>query len=195
MLVAGLDEVGWGPLAGPVVSVVYVIDEKSQSFMPSGVTDSKQVSKKAMESLFLPLVCCAVDIGMGVCSAKEIDTMTPKIALQECYRRALKELHRRPDMLYVDGTNKIEAWDWLQIVEPKADAKYKCVSAASIVAKVYRDRLMTELAKKFPAYGWERNFGYCSAEHEEAIEKHGLLMDPKDESRYLHRRSYCRRFL
>jgi ribonuclease HII len=194
MLVAGIDEVGWGPLAGPVVAVVYVMDDHTKGVFPAGVTDSKKLSPVARAGMYLPLLAAARDVGLGACSAKEIDELTPKVALQECYRRALAELKCRPDILYVDGTNEVDAWDWLQKVEPKADLKYKPVSAASIIAKHFRDQVMWEYHQKFPVYGWNRNSGYGTFDHEEAIKKYGLLFGPDDAS-YLHRRSYCKKFL
>jgi ribonuclease HII len=195
MLTAGLDEVGWGSLAGPIISVVFVTDSTKNTPLPSGVNDSKQLSEAKRYALFKPLVFAAYDVGLGYATAREVDTLKPMNALQLSYQRALEDLHCVPDLLIMDGTNKVQSWRGKQIVEPKADAKYIQVSAASIVAKVFRDELMAEYAQKFPFYGWEHNSGYYNVDHTEGILKYGLLLDPADESRYLHRKSYCKRFL
>jgi ribonuclease HII len=192
MLTAGVDEVGFGCLAGPVVSVAYVVGIKELALLPQNVTDSKKLTPVARSKLYIPLVTAARDIGLGHASPEEIDSLGPVRALQLCYQRALEELHCVPDKLIMDGTNRIECWRGEQIVEPKADFKYKVVSAASIVAKVFRDKLMVELASQFPGYGFENHKGYGTAEHERAIYDRGLLLDGEQ---YVHRRSYCKKFL
>jgi ribonuclease HII len=199
-LVAGLDEVGWGAGAGPIVSVVVVTRAKDLMFLPKGVTDSKKLSEIRRRSLLLPLLEAAYDKGLGAVEAWEIDKLGPKWALQESYKRALGELHCVPDMLIVDGTewgNRVNSWAGKQIIEPKADLNHVQVSMASIIAKVMRDQAMVEkaaLMRKLgrPDYDWAVNKGYLTKTHTDAIEKHGLLMGP---TIYEHRRSYCSKFL
>lgn len=140
-----------------------------------------------MESLYLPICQCAADIGIGHATVEEINNYNPYDALQLSYKRALEDLtSAKPQLLLVDGKNAVAYWKGKQKMEPKADIKYAQVSAASIVAKVFRDRLMAELAKDHPQYGWEVNAGYGTAAHENAIEQFGLTK--------LHRLKYCRKF-
>jgi ribonuclease HII len=200
-LIGGLDEVGWGSPAGPIVSVVVVMTEKDKLFLPKGVTDSKKLSEKRRDAFYLQLCAAATDVGMGCVEPWEIDSMGPKFALQESYTRALAELRHKPDLLITDGTdwtNKVRSWGGPQKVEPKADLNYVEVSAASIIAKVWRDLLMTlrdaELRKKGLDYNWRKNKGYLTPDHIQAIEKHGLLFGPEPEF-YQHRRSYCANLL
>ena len=202
MLVAGLDEVGWGSAAGPLVSVVVVMKDADYLLIPKGVTDSKKLTHLRREAFFLQLCAAVTDKGIGVLEPEEIDRMTPKWALQESYKRALDELHVKPDKLIVDGTewtNMVRCWKGPQIVVPKADLHHKEVSIASIIAKVIRDRAMMELAARFkqkglPDYGWAKNFGYLTPDHIRAIEKNGLLYGP-DPELYQHRRSYTSNLL
>jgi ribonuclease HII len=144
--------------------------------------------------LFHPICRAVYDVGFGHAWPWEIDQYGPGEALQLSYRRALEELHpsRQPTLLYVDGSNHIAAWKGRQIVEPKADAKYKEVSAASIVAKVFRDTIMVNYAKTFRQYGWDQNKGYGTADHTEAIKRFGLLVDNTRREVYLHRQRFCR---
>lgn len=186
-LIGGLDEVGWGSLAGPIISVVAVFDDSDLLLLPPGIKDSKQLTKKKMESLYLPICHCAADIGIGYATADEINNYNPYDALQLSYKRAVDDLTKaKPSYLIVDGQNAVGAWKGKQRPEPKADIKYVQVSAASIVAKVYRDRLMTELAKVHPQYGWEVNAGYGTEQHQLALVQFGMTKQ--------HRVRYCRKF-
>ena len=188
-LVGGIDEVGWGAIAGPIVSVVAVFDEKDLALLPPGVKDSKQCSKALIESLYLPICAAAHDIGIGHAWPEEIDSMGAARALQLSYKRALDELDFKPTLLLVDGNKGIPYWKGSQLCKPKADAVFKHVSAASIVAKYFRDSIMREYHKDYPHYGWDHNAGYGAPDHQEAIKKHGLLCVPGN---YYHRRSYCK---
>lgn len=199
MLTGGLDEVGWGAGAGPIVSVVVLTRPQDLTFLPKGVTDSKKLSEKRREMFFNQLLESVTDIGIGSCDAWEIDAMSPGRALQETYRRALLELRYVPNVLIVDGSHKVDAFVGQQIVEPKADYNHKQVSAASIIAKVIRDRVMSERAKLFrdrglSDYGWGENKGYLTSDHIDHIKKHGLLYGP-DPFFYQHRRSYTKNLL
>lgn len=195
MLVAGLDEVGWGSAAGPIVSVVVVMQEADHLLLPKGVTDSKKLTALRREAFFKQLVAAVTDKGVGAVFPEEIDAMSPKWALQESYTRALAELRVKPDKLIVDGTewtNRVKSWTGPQEIVPKADALYKEVSVASIIAKVIRDRAMDELAAEFRKrgldYNWQKNKGYLTADHLRGIERYGLLYGPGD--LYQHRRTY-----
>ena len=171
--------------------------ESDKVFLPKKLTDSKKMTPKSREAAY-PMICAAAtDIGLGSVDVMEIDSMSPKWALQECYRRALAELRTVPDLLITDGTewtNKVKAWTGQQKVEPKADFNYLEVAAASIVAKVVRDAVMNERAaafrKKGLDYNWQKNKGYMTPDHIAALKKHGLLFGPEP-AMYQHRRSYC----
>jgi ribonuclease HII len=190
--IAGLDEVGWGALAGPIISVVAVFRDKDLNLIPPGVRDSKKLSRNKINELYVPLTFSAYDIGIGYAWPEEIDTIKPGPALQLSYKRALDDLTHKPDLLIMDGQNKVQAWKGKQICEPKADDKYKQVGAASIIAKHYRDRIMMEYSHLYPSYGWDHNAGYSSDDHVYAIKTYGLLITP---GKYYHRRLYCRKFL
>jgi ribonuclease HII len=202
LLTGGLDEVGWGSLAGPIVSVVAVMTKKDLLLLPKGVTDSKKLSPLRRESFFLQLCAAVTDVGLGAVEPWEIDKMGPKFALQESYNRALAELHHAPDLLIVDGsewTNRVKGWAGKQEVVPKADFKFKEVSIASIIAKVVRDRVMVERAARlkklgFPDYNWAENKGYGTPDHFAAIQNHGLLFGPEHDG-YQHRKSYCKNLM
>jgi ribonuclease HII len=145
--------------------------------------------------LFDPIIQAAYDIGIGHAWPWEIDTYGPFQALQLSYRRALEEIHQQkhPDLLIVDGKNRVYDWQGEQKVEPKADVRYREVSAASIVAKVFRDRIMVDYAKRFPGYAWEENKGYGTPSHLDGIKKLGLLVDMNNKALYLHRRKFCQK--
>lgn len=195
MNIGGLDEVGWGALAGPLISVVAVFREEDIAGLPNTVRDSKLVTEKRRSMLYLDLCRWALDVGIGHAWPHEIDTLGPLGALQKSYERAIEDLKHKPDILYVDGseyTNRVRSWSGHQIIEAKADTKYRQVSAASIIAKVFRDTIMIEMSRLHPQYGWENNKGYGSQDHQAAIKKHGLLLDG---TAYLHRKRYCQKFL
>jgi ribonuclease HII len=194
-LVGGLDEVGYGSWAGPIISVVAVFRNEDLPKIPAGVTDSKKTSELQRRTLYLPLCQLAYDVGIGHAWPWEIDSMGVSPALQLCYRRALTDLRCEPEMLLVDGSNRVQAWRGHQLVEPKADFKYQQVSAASMIAKHFRDTIMIDYAKTFPQYDFANNKGYGSASHEQAIFRHGLLIDETNHARYLHRRIYTRKVM
>jgi ribonuclease HII len=196
MLIGGLDEVGYGALAGPYISAVAVFDETALALIPPGVTDSKKLDDDRRRRLYLPLCSAAVDVGIGHAWPWEIDTLGAQPALQLSYKRALEELHVKIDTLIVDGSNPVRAFKSnRQVVQPKADFKYKEVGAASIIAKHFRDEIMRSYAKIWPQYNWEVNKGYGTKDHEDAIHKYGLLIDDNNHSLYLHRRLYTRKIL
>lgn len=196
-LTGGLDEVGWGSPAGPIISAVVVLKPSDYALLPSGITDSKKMTEKKRDAIFLQLLAAVTDKGIGTVEPWEIDEMSPRRALQESYRRAIAELKTKPDILIVDGTdgtNRVDSYIGEQLVEPKADFNHKPVAIASIIAKVVRDTVMRErhavLKKMGLDYNWAKNKGYLTADHKAAIEKHGLLFGPS-RVLYQHRRSYC----
>lgn len=191
-LIGGLDEVGFGAWAGPIISVVAVFDADALRKLPAGVTDSKKTTEKQRSMLYLPIIDAAIDVGIGHVWPYEIDSVGVSDALQVCYARALHDLMSQPPTLIVDGNKSVWRYGGKQIVEPKADLNHPQVSAASMIAKHFRDRIMIDYAKLFPVYGWEKNKGYGSHDHEEAIRKHGILTT---EPHYLHRQLYCRKVL
>jgi ribonuclease HII len=194
-LTGGLDEVGYGAWAGPIISVVAVFDGKTRGLLPSGVTDSKKVTEKRRAAAFPLLIRACKDVGVGHAWPWEIDHMGVPWALQVSYERALNELSHYPTKLIVDGTNRVKVFSGEQVVEPKADLNHLEVSVASMIAKHMRDQMMIDYAKKWPQYHWEGNKGYGSHDHEEAIKMYGLVIDMGDKTNYLHRRLYCRKVL
>lgn len=195
-LIGGLDEVGYGAWAGPVISVVAVFSTEGLSKLPAGVTDSKKTTEKQRAMLYLPILAAAQDVGVGHAWPFEIDSLGVSQALQLCYARALFDLKEQPRTLIVDGSNDVWRYGGKQIVEPKADLNHPQVSAASMIAKYLRDTMMVDYAKTYPGYGFEKHKGYGSHQHEEAIKKLGILVnDNNDNNRYLHRKLYCRKVL
>jgi len=168
--VAGVDEAGRGPLAGPVVAAAVVLAE---GVHVDGADDSKQLSADTREELFDAIVTSAVAVGVGAASVREIDRRNILRATTVAMQRALDRLDSSPDHIVVDGLpvkylgHKHEA-----VVD--GDALIHSIGCASIVAKVVRDRLMRRLAPRYPGYGWERNAGYGTAQHRAAIEELGL---------------------
>ncbi len=177
-LIAGLDEAGKGAWAGPVVSAAVVLPEETN--LP-GLNDSKLLSKEKREKLFTLIQEQAISFGVGIKDAYTVDEIGLAEAHRQSMREAISQLKKKPDLLLVDGTgiNKlgIEA-----ICVVKGDQKSRCIAAASILAKVTRDRLMEEYNEAHPDYGFDQHKGYGTKLHEQALVKHG----PCD----LHRLSY-----
>ncbi len=175
-IVAGVDEVGRGAIAGPVTIGVVAIDA-SVGEIPSGLRDSKLMTPKRREAM-VPL---AKEWGLawatGSATAQEIDKIGIVSALGLAASRALKKLGVTPDVLILDGNSSflVEEDNGPRVVTRiKADQDCACVSAASVIAKVERDALMTELHQQFPHYGWDGNKGYGAKVHTDAIKTHGL---------------------
>lgn len=195
-VLAGMDEVGRGALAGPVTVGVVLIDETSRS-APAGVRDSKLLTPAARAAMVPRIQRWCLGYAVGHASAEEIDRIGIIAALRLAGTRALAEVGIRPDLVILDGNH-----DWL--TEPdevglfafagdepatppvttmiKADLLCSSVAAASVLAKVARDSLMTEAAREHPAYRWEENKGYAAPEHVAALESCGPCV--------LHRRSW-----
>lgn len=166
--VAGIDEVGRGPIAGPVVAAVVVLDLNN---VPVGLGDSKALSAKRRETLFEEILKTS-HVAIAQISHGEIDRINIRQATLSAMAKAFMALPLRPDIALVDG-NDPPALPCKVISIIKGDATIASIAAASIVAKVARDRMMARMGTAFPAYGFERNAGYGTAEHLIALEKHG----------------------
>ncbi|MEF3244672.1 MAG: ribonuclease HII [Caldisericaceae bacterium] len=177
ILKVGVDEVGRGPLAGPVVSAAVAITTKIE-----GIKDSKKLSPKKRLSLFYEIINKAVSVGVGVATVEEIDKLNILNATLLSMKRALesfeislknKESGSYSIFVLVDGNKKINDIPFKQKTVVSGDSFIYEISCASIVAKVYRDWIMDSLADVFPHYGFEKNKGYGTKEHFKAIETHG----------------------
>jgi ribonuclease HII len=175
---AGVDEAGCAPLAGPVVAAAVVLD---RVHFPRGIDDSKVVPAKVREAICARLYKVA-KVGVGIASVEEIDRLNIYWARMLAMMRAVDALGFDPAMVLVDG-NRCPKWERPSLAIVAGDAKCRSIAAASIVAKVTRDRIMAEHARDYPGYGWERNKGYGTPEHHEGLERHGLTP--------LHRRSFA----
>jgi ribonuclease HII len=175
--IAGLDEVGRGPLAGPVVAAAVVLDPAN---VPAGLADSKKLTAARREALFAEILASA-QVGVGSVSQTAIDTINIRQASLQAMCRALAALPCRPDLALVDGNDPPELPCAVEAVV-KGDASIASIAAASIVAKVVRDRMMRRLDSLYPAYGFATNAGYSTAAHLAALAEHGPCP--------LHRRSF-----
>jgi ribonuclease HII len=168
--VAGVDEVGRGPLAGPVVAAAVILPE---GVLIEGADDSKVLGAEERLELFGRITACAACVGVGAASVREIDRRNILRATTVAMQRALTRLSVRPDHVVVDGLPvKYLGREHEAVVD--GDALVHSIACASIVAKVIRDRLMLRLAVRYPGYAWEKNVGYGTAEHMAAIDALGL---------------------
>jgi ribonuclease HII len=158
--VAGVDEAGRGPLAGPVVAAAVIFDPEVR--VP-GVTDSKKLTGAMREELVTEIGQRARCIGIGAASPREVDRLNILRATHLAMRRALDHLTEAPEHILVDGLPVAGLGDHTAVVD--GDAKSYTIACASIVAKTTRDRLMRRLAPRYPDYGWETNVGYGTPEH------------------------------
>ena len=168
--IAGLDEAGRGCLAGPVVAAAVIFP---QATAIPGVADSKRLSKKVREDLLQSIEDQALGVSIGVCSPQEIDRLNILHAAMEAMRRATTNLQPGPDFLLVDGNRCFPDSPWPFETVVKGDDKSHVIAAASIVAKVTRDRIMREIHEEYPKYGWDTNVGYPTKAHYAALEAHG----------------------
>lgn len=167
--VAGIDEAGRGPWAGPVVAAAVVLDPAN---IPAGLDDSKRLRPAVREHLSAVLLASA-DIGVGAASVHEIDRINILEASLLAMRRAVAQLTDRPALCLVDGNRDPELGCATKLVV-KGDQRSLSIAAASIVAKTVRDRLMRRLAARYPDYGWEKNAGYGVPAHRNALELVGI---------------------
>lgn len=185
-LVIGVDEVGRGPLAGPVVAAAVVLGKSC----PAGLGDSKRLSSKRRAALE-PQIRAHCGWALGVVEVEDIDRLNifqaTMLAMTQAVARLVGALGAEPELVLVDGNmtpmGRRADWRWPARPIVGGDGKEPCISAASIIAKEYRDRLMRDAAIAHPHYGWERNMGYGTAEHMEALRVHGPTQ--------LHRRSFA----
>jgi len=168
-LLAGVDEVGRGPLAGPVVAAAVIFDPY---FYLEGVRDSKMLSAKKREVLAEQIHHTAVAVGLGVVDAPVIDRINIRQAALRAMRLAVEDLGVEPEMVLVDGKD-LPDWPYRSRAVVKGDQTSFTIAAASIVAKVIRDSFMVEYAAQFPQYHFESNKGYGTAEHLEALRTFG----------------------
>jgi ribonuclease HII len=174
-LTAGVDEAGRGPLAGPVVAAAVILDQRRPI---RGIADSKALSAEVREELSLRICDRCVAWGLGWSDACEIDAINILQATMLAMRRALLALRAHPAHVIVDGDRCPSlaglAFDCSIEAVVAGDASVSCVGAASIVAKVARDRMMVALAQQFPGYGWETNMGYGTRAHQEGLARFGV---------------------
>ena len=168
-IIVGVDEAGRGPLAGPVVAAAVYLPEK---FDTSGIKDSKKISAKKREGLFSRILR-ECQVGVGIVSAEEIDQLNILQATMLAMRMATEELKVQFDKVIVDGNRCPEIRNCESII--KGDDKFVQISAASIIAKVTRDRMMIELSRKYPVYGFEKHKGYGTKDHIEALDIYGPI--------------------
>lgn len=176
--VAGVDEAGRGPLAGPVVAAAVILDAKA---VPDGLADSKKLSARRRELLF-DLIMASAHVGIGEAQVEEIDGINILQATMLAMTRAVETLAQRPVHILVDG-NRLPRWHWNATSIVKGDDRSLSIAAASIIAKVHRDRIMCQLDDDHPGYGWSRNAGYGTADHLAALRRHGVTPH--------HRRSFA----
>jgi ribonuclease HII len=169
-LIAGVDEVGRGSLAGPVVACAIVMPPDSRALR--GVDDSKMLTPLARERLVSQIMERAVSLGLGAASAREIDRLNIYHASTLAMRRALARLKVSPDHVLIDG-RPIRALGVQHHGIVDGDDKCFSIACASIVAKVTRDRLMASLARRHPHYAWDHNCGYATRRHIDALQSHG----------------------
>lgn len=182
-LIAGIDEVGRGPLAGPVMAGAVILPKDHPILY---LNDSKKLTEKKREELYEVIMKEAVAVGIGMASEQRIDEINILNATYEAMREAIGKLAPQPDILLNDAV-KIPGVSIRQVPIIKGDAKSASIAAASIVAKVTRDRLMAEYEKIYPGYGFAKNKGYGTAEHIAAIKEMGPCP--------IHRRSFIKNFI
>ncbi len=176
--VAGIDEAGRGPMAGPVVAAAVIMDTSQLIF---GVNDSKKISEKMREGLFDEILSKAIAVGVTVVDRERIDEINILNATKEAMAKSIQKLKVSPDYLLLDAI-LLKEITLPQKSLIKGDSKSYSIACASIVAKVVRDRLMAYYGKKYPEYGFEKHKGYGTKAHQEAMIKYGLTK--------IHRRSF-----
>ena len=177
-LIAGVDEVGRGPLAGPVVTAAVILPE---DYKIAGLDDSKKLTDKKRRALLLPILTAAEAVAIGYCSAQEIDKHNIHNATLLAMQQAIEQLAIAPDKVYIDG-KFCPPCEYPCEAVIKGDSKVMAIAAASVVAKVFRDQLMLEMDEKYPQYGFAGHKGYPSKLHMERLKEHGACP--------IHRRSY-----
>ena len=182
--ICGIDEAGRGPLAGPVVVASVIMPKDS---MIEGVNDSKKVSEKKREKLYEEITNTAIAWGVGIIDQREIDEINILNATKKGLTNSLKELEIKPDLILVDALTNIDTLGIPYRSIIKGDAKSYSIAAASIIAKVTRDRIMRQWDELYPEYGFEKHKGYGTKMHIDAIKKYGPCP--------LHRKSFIKNFI
>ena len=169
-LIAGVDEVGRGPLVGPVVTAAVILP---RDFYDERINDSKKLTEKKRELLYSVIYENAISIGIGMSSNEIIDEINILEATKKAMKEAINNLSIKPEHILIDAVKLDIDIPSTSII--KGDAKSLSIAAASVIAKVTRDRMMYELDKKYPMYNYKKNKGYPTKEHLEAINKHGII--------------------
>ena len=183
-IICGIDEAGRGPLAGPVVVASVILPKDS---MIEGVNDSKKISEKRREKIYEQIIQEAISYGVGIIDQKEIDDINILNATKKGLTKSLQELIVRPDIILVDALTNIDTLGIPYQSIMKGDAKSYSIAAASIIAKVTRDRIMRQWDEVYPVYGFAGHKGYGTAKHIQAIKENGICM--------LHRKSFVKNFI
>ena len=181
--ICGIDEAGRGPLAGPVYAAAVILPEGCEI---EGLNDSKKLTEKKREALFDVIKEKALFYGIGTADEKEIDEINILNATFLAMKRAVEALEIKPDLALIDGNREPHIDENIkEVTVIKGDAKSMSIAAASILAKVSRDRFMLEIAKKYPQYEFEKHKGYGTKLHYEKIEEYGISE--------IHRRSFLKK--
>lgn len=182
--IAGIDEAGRGPLAGPVVIGIAIM--KEESFI-EGINDSKKISENKREKLYDEITKEAIDWSVGIVDENRIDEINILNATKEVLTEAISKLEIKPELILVDALEKINTLSIPYNSVIKGDAKIYSISAASIIAKVTRDRIMKTYDAIYPEYGFGKHKGYGTSSHIEAIKKYGLCP--------IHRKTFTTNFV
>lgn len=182
-VVCGVDEAGRGPLAGPVFAAAVILPE---NYSHEILNDSKKLSEKKRDLVYDDIVRDAVAYSVGIATEKEIDDINILNATFLAMKRAVEGLNIKPDFAYIDG-NQYPKTGVTEVTIIKGDSKCMSVAAASIIAKVSRDRFMMEIAEQYPEYEFKKHKGYGTKLHYEMIEKYGVSP--------VHRRSFLKKIL
>ncbi len=183
-LIGGIDEAGRGPLFGPVVAACVVLPK---GCLIEGVNDSKKLSEKKREALFDEIKEKAVAWGVGIVDNNTIDEINILEATRKAMHEAVANLQVKPDYIFIDAEKHVDTCNIPYLPIIKGDALSINIACASIIAKVTRDRMVDEMALKYPEYGIEKHKGYGTKTHIDAIKKYGLTPE--------HRKSFCSKFI
>lgn len=182
-LIAGVDEAGRGPLCGPVVAAAVILPE---NYKIEGVNDSKKLSEKKREMLYDKIINEAVAVGVGISDVYVIEEVNILNATKMAMKEAISKLSVKPDFVLIDGNQMIDINIEASTVV-SGDAKSESIAAASIIAKVTRDRMLYDYDKVYPEYGFAKHKGYGTKAHIAAIKEYGLTP--------IHRPSFCTKFV
>ncbi|MDD7616736.1 MAG: ribonuclease HII [bacterium] len=170
-VIVGVDEAGRGPLCGPVVAAACILP---RTYINEKINDSKKLSEKKREQLYDEIINNALSYGVGIVDSKRIDEINIYEATKEAMHLAISQLKIDYDLILTDAMKlKDEKVDVIDII--KGDAKCQCIAAASIIAKVTRDRILLDMDQKHPEYGFKSHKGYGTKKHVEAIKEHGII--------------------